>query len=153
LNAGGDLAVVLTGFLAGILGSGHCFGMCGGIAGAFGALAGSHGGRFKPALVFNLGRVGSYVLLGAVMALLLGGTGAMLDIPGWSRALRLATAVMILLIGLRFLFGLSSDWAPDCGTGFNPWRCGFPGGQVRLPDYCLACVGAWCPAAWSIQCC
>jgi sulfite exporter TauE/SafE len=107
MTTGADLPVILTGFLAGILGSGHCFGMCGGIAGTFGALAGRGGGRFKPALLFNLGRLCSYVLLGAILAVLLGGTGTMLDIPGWSRALRLVTAVMILLIGLRFLLGLS----------------------------------------------
>jgi sulfite exporter TauE/SafE len=107
LIAGADLPVVLTGLLAGILGSGHCFGMCGGIAGTFGTLAGGVRGRFQPALLFNLGRLCSYVLLGAVMAVLLGGTGAMLDIPEWSRTLRLITALMIFLIGLRFLLDLS----------------------------------------------
>ena len=32
-----DPAVMVTAFLAGLLGSGHCFGMCGGIAAGLGA--------------------------------------------------------------------------------------------------------------------
>ena len=36
-----DPAVLTAAFLAGLLGSGHCFGMCGGIAGSLGALAGT----------------------------------------------------------------------------------------------------------------
>ena len=105
---GAGLPAILTAFLAGILGSGHCFGMCGGIAGSFGALAGGRAGgsRFMPAFVFNLGRVISYMILGGLGALLLGGAGEMLDIPKWARVLRILTAVMILLIGLRFLLGL-----------------------------------------------
>jgi sulfite exporter TauE/SafE len=102
-----DTPVILTGLMAGLLGSGHCFGMCGGIAGTFGALADAGGSRFLSALSFNLGRLASYVVLGALAALLLGGAGTMLDIPGWARTLRLVTAVMIFLIGLRFLLGIS----------------------------------------------
>lgn len=102
------MPVLVTAFTAGILGSGHCFGMCGGIAGGFGALAGPAGGgsRFVPALLFNGGRVASYAILGAVTALLLGGAGQMLDIPRWARILRVVTALMILLIGLRFLLNV-----------------------------------------------
>ena len=46
------------------------------------------------------------MLLGALAALLLGGAGEMMHIPGWARLLRVAMAVMILLIGLRFLFNV-----------------------------------------------
>ena len=37
-----DPAIWVTAFLAGLLGSGHCFGMCGGIAGSLGALTGTN---------------------------------------------------------------------------------------------------------------
>ena len=40
-----DPSVLVTAFLAGLLGSGHCFGMCGGIAGSLGALSGGAGKR------------------------------------------------------------------------------------------------------------
>jgi len=102
-----NLPVLVTAVLAGLLGSGHCFGMCGGIAGALGAIGGD--GRrspWAPGLLFNLGRIASYALLGGVTAVLLGGAGDLLDVPRWARLLRLLTAGMILLIGLRFLF----DW-------------------------------------------
>jgi sulfite exporter TauE/SafE len=85
-----DPAVWVTAFLAGLLGSGHCFGMCGGIAGSLGALAGrSSRSMALPALQFNVGRMLGYAVLGALAGGMVG-----------------ATALMVLLIGLRFLL----DW-------------------------------------------
>jgi sulfite exporter TauE/SafE len=103
-----DLAVLTTALMAGLLGSGHCFGMCGGIAGSLGVLTGQGGRRtsFAAALVFNIGRLGGYAILGAFAGWLLAGSGEMLSIPGWSRWLRIMTAALILMVGLRFLF----DW-------------------------------------------
>jgi sulfite exporter TauE/SafE len=123
LNSSLTLPLVVTAFMTGLLGSGHCFGMCGGIAGGFGALAGPAGGstRYLPAFIFNLGRLISYGLLGGIAAVLIGGSGEMLDIPGWSRILRLLTAIMILLIGLRFMFGVR--WLdPLEKLGARLWR-------------------------------
>ncbi len=94
-----DPAVLSTVFLAGLLGSGHCFGMCGGIAAGLGAMA--RGRMMVPALQFNLARLGSYALLGLVSATVLGGISDLAPIGRW---LRLLTAVMIAMIGLRFLF-------------------------------------------------
>jgi len=95
-------AVLSTAFLAGLLGSGHCFGMCGGIAAGLGAM--SKGRAFIPALQFNLARLVSYAVLGLVAASILGGVSGLMPIARW---LRLLTAVMILLIGLKFLFNFS----------------------------------------------
>jgi sulfite exporter TauE/SafE len=92
-------AVLSTAFLAGLLGSGHCFGMCGGIAAGLGAM--SKGRALVPALQFNLARLFSYAVLGLVAATVLGGVSGLMPIARW---LRLLTAVMILLIGLKFLF-------------------------------------------------
>lgn len=112
--------VLATAFLAGLLGAGHCFGMCGGIAGGLGAL--STGRRaWLSALMFNGGRVFSYSLLGGIAALLLGAAGEALAVPAWSRWLRLLTAVLIALVGLRFLF----DWqgiAQIEKAGAGLWR-------------------------------
>jgi len=94
----------------GLLGSGHCFGMCGGIAAGLGSLPGSNtnGGLAKPsamsALLFNFGRILSYAMLGLISAWILGGVGQALNVPKWSMLLRLATALMIFLIGVQFLF-------------------------------------------------
>ena len=94
-----DPAVLSTAFLAGLLGGGHCFGMCGGIAAGLGAM--SRGRAFMPALQFNLARMTSYAVLGLVAASVLGGVSGLMP---WARWLRLLTAVMILMIGLKFLF-------------------------------------------------
>ena len=94
-----DPAVLSTAFLAGLLGSGHCFGMCGGIAAGLGAM--SRGRAIVPALQFNLARLGSYAALGMISASILGGLSDIMQLGRW---LRLLTALMIFLIGLRFLF-------------------------------------------------
>jgi len=94
-----DPAVLSTAFLAGLLGSGHCFGMCGGIAAGLGAM--SRGRGVIPALQFNLARLASYAMLGLVASSVLSEVSSLSPIGRW---LRLLTAVMILLIGLRFLF-------------------------------------------------
>jgi len=94
-----DPAVLSTAFLAGLLGSGHCFGMCGGIAAGLGAM--SPGRAVMPALQFNLARLLSYAVLGLIAATVLSGVSSLVPVGRW---LRVVTAIMILLIGLKFLF-------------------------------------------------
>jgi len=107
--SGLDPAVLVTAFLAGLLGSGHCFSMCGGIAAGLGAI--SPAGQFSdsrsiyyaPAFQFNFGRILSYALLGALFG---GFLGVVSDWTSLGRWLRLLTGLLILAVGLRFLF----DW-------------------------------------------
>jgi len=94
-----DPAVLSTAFLAGLLGSGHCFGMCGGIAAGLGAM--SPGRAVVPALQFNLARLLSYAILGLIAATVLSGVSNLVPVGRW---LRVVTAVMILMIGMKFLF-------------------------------------------------
>jgi sulfite exporter TauE/SafE len=109
-------AVLSTAFLAGLLGSGHCFGMCGGIAAGLGAM--SKGRALVPALQFNLARLFSYAVLGLVAATVLGGISGLMPIARW---LRLLTALMILLIGLKFLFNFRGiDFIERGGAGL--WK-------------------------------
>ena len=102
-----DPAVLVTAFMAGLLGSGHCFGMCGGIAGSLGALSGSGTSRMAmPALQFNVGRMLSYMILGAIAGGILGAAGDIMALKSAGKYLRALTALMVLFIGLRFLI----DW-------------------------------------------
>jgi len=107
-------------FLAGLLGSGHCLGMCGGIAGALGAYLAARP-LWQRALLFNLGRILGYALLG----LLAGGLSAALGSLDLLRAglgwLRLAAAVLLILLGLQLLLrrGLL---APLERAGAGLWR-------------------------------
>jgi len=105
-----DLSALITAFFVGLLGSGHCFGMCGGIAAGLGTLPGTRtdpsgtGPSAVSALLFNFGRILSYAVLGLVSAWILAGVGQVLNVPKWSMLLRFLTAVMIFLIGVQFLF-------------------------------------------------
>ena len=71
-------AVLTTAFLAGLLGSGHCFGMCGALHLTVSCI---HSERPIRALsVFNLGRLLGYTILGA----LAGGAGFLINKAGVS---------------------------------------------------------------------
>jgi len=104
--SGFDPTVLVTAFLAGLLGSGHCFGMCGGIAGSLGALSGVGANRpmIWPAVHFNLGRMVGYAVLGAIAGGILGAAGDIMALKPVGKWLRAITALLVLLIGLRFLF-------------------------------------------------
>lgn len=141
-----DFSTVVTAFFVGLLGSGHCFGMCGGIAAGLGSLpvrrADQTGTKSLAgaALLFNFGRLGSYAVLGLISAWLLGGVGNALNVPQWSLILRLVTALMIFLIGLQFL----TNWNTLAGLerlGARVWKlvlpqavraANLPGGSGRL---------------------
>ncbi len=85
-----------TAFLAGLLGSSHCAVMCGGIATALGTAPGGRG----RILLYQLGRVGSYSIAGACAGALGAAAGFAFAISRWSEVLRLATAMMVMVIGL-----------------------------------------------------
>ena len=111
-----DPTVLSTAFLAGLLGSGHCFGMCGGIAAGLGAM--SRGRGLVPALQFNLARLVSYAVLGLIAAMVLGGVTGLMPFARW---LRLLTALLILMIGLKFLFNFRGiEWIERGGAGL--WK-------------------------------
>ncbi len=104
MQVGADLTLVAA-LAAGLLGSGHCLGMCGGIAGALGANARSAPGSAAwYTLVFNLGRVCSYAMIGALAGLLGGGLISMADLPAWSAATRGLTGLLMVMIGLQVAF-------------------------------------------------
>jgi sulfite exporter TauE/SafE len=117
-----DPAVLITAFMAGLLGSGHCFGMCGGIAGSLGALSGRGSGSFAlPAMQFNLARIVSYAILGAIAAGILGAAADIMALKAAGKWLRGLTALMVLFIGLRFLIDWRGlDWLEKGGAGL--WR-------------------------------
>jgi sulfite exporter TauE/SafE len=81
-----------AGFLFGLLGSFHCVGMCGAIALA---LPGGRGPRYVAGRVlYNLGRVSTYALLGAAA----GALGQSLRLAGWQQGLSLLSGGLILLL-------------------------------------------------------
>lgn len=104
----GDELTLLTALTAGILGSTHCLGMCGGIAGALGvsarAASKTTSGAVALTTTFNLGRLAGYALIGAIAGLLGGGIGAAIDLPAWSAIARGVTGALMVMIGLQIAF-------------------------------------------------
>lgn len=114
-----DFALV-TALLAGFLGGTHCVGMCGGIVAAM-SLQGQQRQPIAHLLGYNLGRLASYCLAGALAGLL--GSTAFLS----TRLLPLQTGLyvvaqlVLILMGL-YLAGLNRSvlWLERAGGGL--WR-------------------------------
>ncbi len=107
-------------FLTGLMGGGHCVGMCGGIVTAM-SFQGTQKQPFTYHLAYSAGRIASYSLAGALVGLL--GSAAFLSdtlYPLQTGLFILAQGVLILL-GL-YLAGLNSAvlWLERAGGGL--WR-------------------------------
>jgi len=119
--------------LLGLVASGHCALMCGGITAALGlATARNAAGRPRLGLLlgYQLGRVASYTLAGMLLAGALGGVVAWLDIEAVRRALR-AVAALALFAGALAAFGVLRD--PARGLGRRVWAVLSPLGRRLLP--------------------
>lgn len=93
-----DLSVV---FLAGLLGSAHCAGMCGGFAIALGALPGTRAYAARLA-VYLAGKALTYVLLGALAGAF--GYGLFL-FTGVQKGLTMAAGAAMVALGVALLRG------------------------------------------------
>ena len=142
-------------FLVGLLGGIHCVGMCGGIVGALSLGARTQGRSGALALLplqlaYNLGRITSYTLAGA----LIGGLGAVLTglLPLYlaQRVLYAAAALVMILLGL-YLGGWWRGVARIEQAGAILWRRLEPIGRRWLPvrrpaqAFGLGLVWGWLP--------
>ena len=82
-----------TAFLLGLAGSLHCAGMCGPLAMAVPVLGSSRGAIVTSRIVYNLGRITTYVLIG----LLFGIVGQTIALAGFQRWISLFAGGLILL--------------------------------------------------------
>lgn len=118
-------------FMLGLLGAGHCVGMCGPLIFAFPGRS----GRFMPHVWYHLGRVTTYAALGGI----LGGLSATLaaltgmrtaaDIAALQMGLRLTGAALLGMLGLIRLGWLKE---PRWFGQLNPER--IPGFKRALGD-------------------
>lgn len=126
---------LLAALFAGLLGGVHCVGMCGGIVAAFSFRADGTQPPFRLHLAYNLGRVSSYVIFGALAGALGGTLGGTLKLAGFlpvqTALYVLAQAVMILL-GL-YLAGLNHWVLVFERAGGVLWRAVKPLFQRLLP--------------------
>lgn len=88
-------------FMTGLLGSGHCLGMCGGLVSAFFMRLGAKG--IWPYLAYHAARLGVYATVGLIAA----GLGAVLVQTGsfgkWQGVLQIVAGVVVMLLGLDLL--------------------------------------------------
>ncbi len=126
-GAGGSLAVGML--VAGLASGVHCLGMCGGIVGAFAAgpavvarpLRGPRAREWPRQLLFNLGRVSSYVVAGALVGAL-GEAGTLWAGGAAVRGALYALAnLMLVWIGLALALG-GGVIAPLERLGAPLWR-------------------------------
>ena len=93
-------------FLAGLAGSAHCVGMCGGFACALGSDPRGSVANVRRHLIYNLGRFSSYCFLGAVAGslgiLLVGDGGEVTATIAGLLADRIVSGLLMVFIGLRF---------------------------------------------------
>lgn len=115
-----DLAPLLaSAVILGLLGGGHCLGMCGGLMGAL-TLAiprEQRSRRFRLLLAYNLGRILSYTCAG----LLIGMAGwAVANTPG-AMVMRVIAALLLIAMGL-YLAGWWSGLTRIESLGRGLWR-------------------------------
>lgn len=113
------LPLLLSALALGLLGGGHCLGMCGGLMAALTMAipAEQRGHRLRLLVAYNLGRVLSYATAG----LLIGLAGwAVANSPA-AMALRIAAAVLLICMGL-YLAGWWSGLIRIETLGRGLWR-------------------------------
>lgn len=125
------LPILFAAFAAGLLGSAHCLGMCSGLSGLFaaGAVAALRT-QLPLAIVYNLGRLSSYLLMGAAVGVL--GDAIVSMLPTVAAPIRLMSGLLIVAIGLQVAFSL--QWlAPIERLGAKLWALIMPAARSLVP--------------------
>jgi sulfite exporter TauE/SafE len=86
-------------WVVGFLGSFHCAGMCGPLAMALPVNRDKPASMFAGRLLYNAGRITTYMLLGLVAGLL----GHALSIAGFQKTLSIGSGILILLVAILSL--------------------------------------------------
>ncbi len=92
------IPLLASAFIMGLLGAGHCLGMCGGLMGALtmGIPVAQHKHRLRIFLDYNLGRVSSYAIAGFLFGLF----GWAVEQTPAAQALRILAALLLISLGL-----------------------------------------------------
>lgn len=142
------LPLLASALILGLLGGGHCLGMCGGLMGALTLAipAEQRGRRLRLLLAYNLGRIASY----AVAGLILGSLGWALANSPAAMLLRVVAALLLIAMGL-YLAGWWSGLTRIEALGRGVWRRLQPLARRLLPvsslprALLLGAVWGWLP--------
>ncbi|MCC6075487.1 sulfite exporter TauE/SafE family protein [Pseudomonas sp. GCM10022188] len=124
------LPLLLSALILGLLGGGHCIGMCGGLMGALTLAipAEQRQRRLQLLLAYNLGRIASYGMAG----LLLGAAGWALANSPAAAVLRVVAGLLLIVMGL-YLAGWWSGLTRIEAAGRLLWRRIQPLARGLLP--------------------
>jgi sulfite exporter TauE/SafE len=113
------LPLLLSAVVLGLLGGGHCLGMCGGLMGALTMAipVEQRGRRLQLLLAYNLGRILSYACAGLLLGL---GGWALANSPA-AMALRIVAGLLLICMGL-YLGGWWSGLTRIEALGRGLWR-------------------------------
>ncbi len=93
-------SLISMAFMTGLLGTGHCIGMCGGLVSALSLSEAGQKGGWLFHLLYNTGRIATYTFIGAIVGWL-GSALAYTDrFKLVSRSLLLGSDVFVILVGL-----------------------------------------------------
>lgn len=128
---------LLSALLVGLFGGVHCVGMCGGIVGALTlgvSPVSRHGvvSMLPYHLAYNLGRIASYTLAGALAGGLSGALFELTSVHQAQRVLQLFAGLFMVALGL-YLAGWWRGLARIERAGGVFWRCLEPLGRRFLP--------------------
>lgn len=124
--------------------------MCGGISGLFAvnASVASLRAQFPKAIAYNFGRILTYAIIGAAVAVL--GKSAVASIPALMAPIRLASGALIIFVGLQLAFG----WrilTPLENAGARLWKRIAPAAKALVPvntmpqAFGLGLIWGWLP--------
>ncbi len=122
-----DALIIISAFMLGLVGSLHCIGMCGGIAGmlhAASSTAGpdqSLGAQWRMTLAYNGGRIASYMLAGGLAALLGVSLMGLIGKDSGRALAQVVSGLFMILLGL-YLTGWWNALAPVEKLGMRLWR-------------------------------
>lgn len=95
-----SLSLITMAFMTGLLGTGHCIGMCGGLVSALSLSEVGRKGGWLFHLLYNAGRIATYTFIGAVVGWL-GSALAYTDkFKAVTRSLLVGSDLFIILVGL-----------------------------------------------------
>jgi len=159
-----DTATFFSALIVGLLGAGHCVGMCGGIVGvlSIGTESLSTGARFLRAVAYNSGRVASYVAAGAVAGYAGQTLGGLLP-AGTARMVAMSVSAGFAILLAFYLVGRGGLLLRLERIGGSLWQYIRPLGQRFIPArnapqaFGLGLVWGWLPCglvytvlAWSL---
>lgn len=87
-------------FVTGLLGTGHCIGMCGGIVGALSLSDAGQKGGWLFHLLYNCGRIATYTLIGAIVGWLGSAIAYTDQFKPVTRSLLIGSDIFVILVGL-----------------------------------------------------